>query len=308
MRKLGLVVASLLAVAALLPLGGAAQGQDNCQLTLSAGEQNPGTGNFSVGEMRTYIFTIENTGDLQARAEVFISPPPSSWDWPDRVASVDLGAGASTERTIEVTFQGSADRDATLEVRLQNVQCRAGPLTGFSVQGSSNGPQSLALSHAPLPAPAEDGFPWAWVVFGAIIAGTVVGVPVVYRSRGARIDATCEEAEKDVIAGRGTSFPITLKNKSGDPVPVKLEVADVQEGWSALTTLPDLELGAKETRTVYMMVRAPEDAKPGDLCVAKLRVKPEGGSEEMIKTLTRVDQPADAEEPEAAQADEDEAS
>lgn len=261
----------------------------NCEVSLFTDDANPGTDEFEPEETRTYTFTAQNTGDLEAQAEVFISDPPVGWSWPTRMPTISLDSQEESSVEVDVTFLGEVQQDASFSMELEEVQCDA-PLGAGSVSGTTNGAQSHSFTHAPMEGAEEDALPWPWIVFGVIVAGAVVGVPVAYQRRGARIDATVEDSEKDVIAGRGTSFPVTLKNKSNDPVPVKLEVVDVQEGWSALTTLPDLELAGKETRTVYMMVRAPPEAKPGDLCVAKLAVKPEGGPSTTVKTLTRVDE------------------
>lgn len=298
MRRLGLVFGVLLVSGGVLSLAGSvAAQQPTCGLQLSQADGNPGTDGFGVEERRTYSFIVSNPSnqDAEGTFRVLNSPPPS-WDWNTQEQTVQVASGGQVEISTRVLYLGERDVDATFEVRVEDVQCNIGGI-GTPQSGGQTDTVSLALTHAPLPTGAGDeGLPWAWIVFGGIVAASVVGVPVVYRSRGARVEASCEESEKDVIAGRGTSFPIVLRNKGSDPVPVRLEVSEVQEGWSALTTLPDLELGGKETRTVYMMVRAPPEAKPGDLCVTKLQVKPKGGSAKEVKTLTRVDQAADAEE------------
>lgn len=305
MRQLGLVIGLVLTTVLAAATGAAGQlpGQGDCALSL-AGDQDTATGNFSAGETRTYTFEITNPSQtLDARGDFEIQrTPPPGWHWSPQTRTVEVPAGATEETTVQIRFLGDdgPTSDAELAVQVTNVECSTG---GFSSpqQGSSSDVVSMTFTHTPVTAGGDGGLPWAWIVFGVIVAGAVVGVPAVYRSRGAKIEASVDEGEKDVIAGRGTSFPVTLKNTSKDPVPVKLEVADVQEGWSALTTLPDLEMGPRETRTVYMMVRAPPDAKAGDLCVAKLQVKPEGGSSTTVKTLARVDKTAEEAEDEPAE-------
>lgn len=291
MRDAAVWLTLLVLVIAGFSVTGSAQVAD-CEVSLFSEDANPDTDGFEEEETRTFTFIAENTGDLDAEAEVFISDPPRGWDWPTRMPTISLESGEDSSVEIDVMFTGETQQDASFQIELEDIQCNAAVGTG-TVSGSTNGAQTYSFTHAPIEDAEEGGLPWAWIVFGVIVAGAVVGVPVAYQQRGARISATVEDSEKDVIAGRGTSFPVTLKNKSNDPVPVKLEVVDVQEGWSALTTLPDLELAGKETRTVYMMVRAPPEAKPGDLCVAKLAVKPEGGPSTTVKTLTRVDETAD---------------
>lgn len=294
MPKRGLlaVVLLLLSVPGIATLaGGQLPTQGSCQLTLEASEANPGARGFEAEESRAFTYVISNPSQVvDARGELQIQrDPPPNWHWSTATRTITVPAGETNESTIRITYLGGGGPDAELAVQVTDVRCSTGGFSSPS-EGQPSEALGMVLTHAATPpGQADDGLPWAWIVFGVIVAGTVVGVPLVYRGRGARIEASVEESEKDVIAGRGTSFPVTLKNLSKDPVPVKLEVAEVQEGWSALTTLPDLEMGPRETRTVYMMVRAPAEAKPGDLCVAKLNVKPEGGSATTVKTLTRVD-------------------
>ncbi len=295
MRNLGIALA--LAFIVLLPMGAQAQGE-TCELQLEPADDLPRTGNFSPGDQRVYTFVVSNSEDNTFDADGtfrILSTLPDGWFWSPTEQRVSVATGE--EQTVEVTvrYEEAVGRDAQMQAQVQDVNCEAAPIVG-SASGPDTDIVSLAFTHAPMAgAQAEDETPWVWIVFGAIVAGAVVGVPIVHRSRGSRINATCDESEREVQPGRGTSYPIRIENEGSNAVAIDLDVTDVQEGWSALTTLPSLELGPDESRTVYMMVRAPEEAKSGDLCVAKLGVTPEGGGMEEIKTLTRVDEDADGE-------------
>jgi len=74
----------------------------------------------------------------------------------------------------------------------------------------------------------------------------------------------CPEPLKFVRPGRGASFPIEVKNGADEPARLALAVAAVPEGWSAFLPLPEIQLAPKETRSLWLMVRAPETAKPGE--------------------------------------------
>lgn len=311
MRTLGVFVSCLMVGAVFLGIAGSVAGQGTCGLTLSASDDNPSPESFEPDETRTFTFVVENPNSLDAQGtfRVLQSPPPG-WDWSTQDRTVEVPAGESSELSLRVLFLGDQAIDATLETRVEQIQCSVGGI-GSPQSGGQTETVSYGLTHAPLPADAgaDDGLPWAWIVFGGIVAVAAVGIPVVYRRQRVAVDAECEEPEGEVVAGRGTSYPVRLENRSSEAVHVDLEVADVQEGWSALTTLPELELASKEERTVYMMVRAPAEAKKGDLCVAKLAVTPEGGSTQIIKTLTRVATGPGAEEtepePEASEAEDE---
>lgn len=289
MRNLGIALG--LALVVLAPTAATAQlGQGTCNVTLQAAEDIP-QGSFEPGEERTYTFVAENTGNLDAQATFqIISTLPDGWYWTPTEQSLTVPSGEQVQVEVTVRYEGSVERDAQLQASA-DYDC--------DVNSGSTDTVSLAFTHSPAPSGEGDGgLPWAWIVFGAIVAGTVVGVPVAYRSRRTLVAAECDDSEREVAPGRGTSYPVTITNDGSDAVAIDLEVTDVQEGWSALTTLPSLELGAEESRTVYMMVRAPEEAKPGDLCVAKLAVQTEEGTADEVKTLTRVDEDAGGDEPE----------
>jgi uncharacterized repeat protein (TIGR01451 family) len=302
MRDFGIALALVAVLSA--PAGVAGQDplqQGTCDVTLAAADDIP-QGSFDPGEERVYTFVVENTGNLDAEGTFqIISTLPDGWFWSPTEQNLQIAGGESTEVDITVRWEGDVERDAQLQA---DVEYDCG-----GVESGSTDTVSLAFTHAPVTDQGgDDELPWAWILFGTIVAGTVVGVPIAYRRRGARVRAACEDSEREVAPGRGTSYPITIENESSDAVSIDLEVTDVQEGWSALTTLPNLELGAEESRTIYMMVRAPEEAKPGDLCVAKLGVQPEESTAREVKTLTRVDEDAGGDErPPEGTSDEEEA-
>jgi uncharacterized protein (DUF58 family) len=298
MRNRGIALGLVLVLAATTGLASLASGQlgqTECGLGLEA-PSNPQVSNFEPGEQRTYEFTVTNNASAADATGTFklVSEMPDAWFWSPTEENVDVAAGGQETVTVTARYEGEIQQDATLSAQVQDVQCE-GAATSTDPNSDT---VSLALTSAELPAPADEGadIPWAWIIFSTLVAGTVVGVPVYYQRRSPSLDVECDESEGEVQPGRGTSYPIRLTNDSSENLDVKLQVTDVQQNWSALTTLPELELGPEESRTVYMMVRAPEEAKPGDLCVAKLGVTPAGGSRQTVKTLTRVDEDAEVDE------------
>ncbi len=298
------VLALVLLSTTLLAFVPAATAQQSCGLALAPSEDNPSVDGFSEGEARTFTFEISNPNQLEADGRLVLSDPRPSWFWNTQPWSGSVAGGETQTVDVSISYEGGSGASASLEARLEEVEC-TGPLTVGGIDGDSGSPVTLSLSGQPAPGPGtgDDSTLWPWALFGVIVLGTAIAVPVYYQRGRVAIEANCEEPEREVVAGRGTSFPIVLRNKASDAVHVALEVTDVKEGWSALTTLPDLELGPKESRTIYMMVRAPDQARSGDMCVAKLKATPDGGSAQTIKTLSRVTQgpggrPAADEEPE----------
>lgn len=279
----------LLAATLVASPSASAQGPEGCELTLVQGGDDPATSGFPPGVTRTFTLLVTNTGELPARGNLELNDPPPGWFWDSSTRTVDLAQDESVTFSIPVAFDGSTRLDATLEAWLEAVRCTIGGVVLTEVAGTPNGEVTMALTPAP-PTPVEpdEGALWPWLLFGALVLGTIVAIPLLYRGRRVAIEAFTEEPERTVIPGRGTSFPLVLRNRTNRAVHVTLEVTEVKEGWSALVTLPDLELGPKESRTLYMMVRAPAEARPGDLCVAKLNARPEGGSARAVSTVTKV--------------------
>lgn len=289
MRPRGLLVAVLI-VTAFLAVGSHAQVGD-CALSLSVADENPSTSGFQPGQDRTFTLEITNAqNNLPAEGELRFGQHPPGWFWDTSPRSISVAGGETIEETISISYDGDVQRDAQLRAELVEVECSSG-LTGLALEGEGGPPATLAFTHdasAVVPPTEDDDNLWAWLLFGGIVVGTAVAIPVYYRRGRVNVEAFCEEPEREVVAGRGTSFPVVLRNKSSEPAHVTLEVTEVEEGWSALTTLPDLELGPKESRTLYMMVRAPDEARKGDLCVTTLQVTPENGSPETVETVARV--------------------
>ncbi len=285
------VLALILLSTALLALVPTATAQGSCGLELAVADENPSPSGFSEGETRRFSFEITNPNQLEADGRLVLNDPRPGWFWTTQPWSGSVAGGDSQVVNVSLSYEGGGSSSAFLEARLEQVEC-SGPLTVGGVDGSEGSPATLSLSGQPAAGPgADDGTTlWPWILFGVIVLGTAIAVPVYYQRGRVAIEAHCEEPEREVVAGRGTSFPIVLRNKASEAAHVSLEVTDVKEGWSALTTLPDLELGPKESRTIYMMVRAPDQARSGDMCVAKLQAKPEGGSAQTVKTVSRVSQ------------------
>lgn len=285
------VLALVLVSTALLALVPTASAQQACGLEVAVSGDNPSTTGFSEQESRRFTFEVTNPNQLEADGRLVLSDPRPGWFWTTQPWSGTVPGGQTIPVNVSISYEGGSATSANLEARLESVEC-GGPLTVGGIDGGEGSPVTLSLSGQPAPGPAagEDTTLWPWILFGVVVLGTAIAVPVYYQRSRVAIEAHCEEPERDVVAGRGTSFPIVLRNKASEAVHVALEVTDVKEGWSALTTLPDLELGPKESRTIYMMVRAPDQARSGDMCVAKLQATPDGGSAQTVKTVSRVSQ------------------
>lgn len=116
-------------------------------------------------------------------------------------------------------------------------------------------------------------------------------------------EVVCEAQKREVPAGRGTSFGLVFANRGDEPVTAGLTVEDVPDGWSALPTETTVDLDAHSSKTVYVLVRSPEDATPGRTVNVTVGVEtPEGTAEPMELVAEVVEREEDGEqaaEPEA---------
>jgi hypothetical protein len=104
----------------------------------------------------------------------------------------------------------------------------------------------------------------AWILAVVAVAIlVVVGVLLRGRRRGGIAIAT-DTAVQEVVPGRGASFPIVLTNLGGTKEPVVLGTSDVPPGWSAILPLERLELQANESTTIWLTLKSPANAKPGE--------------------------------------------
>jgi len=108
---------------------------------------------------------------------------------------------------------------------------------------------------------------------------------------GEAIRVDCEDSERAVEAGRGTSYKLEIENVGATACTVHLDVSEVEEDWNALTSFSQLELEPDETRQLYLLVRSSQDADPDDFCVVTLDVTTGEGAKRQVRTFTTV-QPA----------------
>lgn len=121
------------------------------------------------------------------------------------------------------------------------------------------------------------------------------------------VEVTGEVTEQTVEPGRGASYPVRIANGTEEELSVRLEAGSAPEGWSALTSFTELELEPEEHRDTYLLVRSPEDARPGDFCRVQLTLEARGEVAGRLDTVTVVGEPAPADDrpaPEAEAGDE----
>lgn len=270
------VVRALLAAVVLLlalPTVAVAQlpAQTSCAITIAHGTPDdvPESGQVSV------TISVSNTGNLPATVAVSTAFGASDAGWHVTPAqqNVTVAAGAKGNAFFNVSADKGARSSATLSVSA-NAACSGPnglPCPAQTGQCTAQAPADnvpLALqAQQGLRIPGLDalGFPIEYLVAGIVLIVVTLAIVLLLRRRqpaGAML--TCPEPLKLLKPGRGASFPVEARNGSDKPTRLVLAVGPVPEGWSAFLPLPEVQLAARETRGLWLMVRSPETARPGD--------------------------------------------
>ncbi len=96
-----------------------------------------------------------------------------------------------------------------------------------------------------------------------LFAGVVALALIARRKPKGGVTVRAEEVEKRVRPGRGISFPVIVENRGSADEQVTFAVGDVPVGWTAFMAVPELTLAGSESRTVWLMVRAPQGTADG---------------------------------------------
>ncbi|MEA3201237.1 MAG: hypothetical protein QOE90_2665 [Thermoplasmata archaeon] len=116
-------------------------------------------------------------------------------------------------------------------------------------------------------------FPIEYVIAGVVLVALAIAIPLLVRKRRPALAADCPEPLKMVRPGRGTSFPIDIRNPTAQAMTAAFEVGPVPEGWSAFMPLPEVQLAPKEARSLWLMVRAPQNAETGATADVEVRLR-----------------------------------
>lgn len=164
---------------------------------------------------------------------------------------------AAEDAIVQITVSGTCPLPGGQACPAANA-CTAPPQKQDAVVGLAQ-PEGLQI-----PFLSALGIPVEYVLAGLVLVAVAAAIPLVVRRKPAMVQAECAEPLKMVRPGRGTSFPIEVRNPSGEALTARVEVGPVPEGWSAFMPLPEVQVAGRETRSLFLMVRAPAEAKPGD--------------------------------------------
>lgn len=294
---LPLVVLLLLAPVAVAQLPGTPQPCGPLQV-----EDPSPPGALAPGEVGTITIGVQNAGNAPMRVTVVASTTTTGWSISSPEQEADAAAGATVdfgfvlEASTEAAGPATVNFATSAECQYPGGQCPALSPQLCQAQGE---PKTTSVELA-----APEGFripglegldvPLPYLLAGVVLVGAAVAVPLLLRSRKPRrATATCPEPMKPVKPGKGASFPIEVVNPSDLARKLHLEVGAVPEGWSAFLPLPEVQLAPRESRSLWLMVRAPPDAKPGEAADVEITAMDAGRPERPTVVKVRAEVEAD---------------
>lgn len=229
------------------------------------------------GECAQFDVTVMNTGQSAEELpggvipaeeiEFSLSTPRSGWTATSSPDSVELERGDTSTVRVELCAEDTAVRGETATVTLTATIQPTSPLDEEQTD--------TVTLRAELEEDGLFGIPWdfppwvLWIVLGAV--GVMLAAILMSRRRtGGGVVLECSESNKQVAPGRGTSFPVRLRNEGHGKDIVSLTTSPVPQGWDTFLPIVDVPLEAGDEQTVWISVKSPEDARDGDHIVVKV--------------------------------------
>lgn len=280
--RLPLALVGLLLLLSLLPEGTAQLPVSPCG-PLEATAVPPGP--LAAGESGTLTLTIMNRGESSVRATASLNIQESGWQFDAEAANaVTIAPGGSQALPFQVRATDPTEADATAVLAASGVcltpagtDC-ALPQCQLQAPAVTTRVQYRAAEGLQIPGLQDLSFPPEYLIASLVLVGLVAAIIALSRRPTRGISADCPEPLKLIRPGRGASFPIAIRNAGGESQTAQLEVGSVPEGWSAFMPLPDVQLAPRESRSIFLMVRAPEEAEDGDAVDVEVTVRPQTSS------------------------------
>ncbi len=221
------------------------------------------TATVAAGECVTYSITVANRGDdevpfpLDEEVRFDLTTPPSGWRVSETPSPQPLDRGERTAVQVRLCADDVSGGDSarvTLTATITN-----------SLDEEDD--DSVSLS-ATVEQEELFGIPWdfpPWILWVVLIAlGVMLASVVLTRKKSAGgVTLSCDQSNKEVMAGRGTSFPLKILNESRSKDVVSLTTSPVPHGWDTFLPIVDVPLEAGDEQTVWISVKSPEDAQDG---------------------------------------------
>lgn len=273
------LVLALVVLLALLPVASAQPTPAPCG-PLAASATSPQEA-VAPGAQGSVEVAVTNTGQRAVEVVATLNPTPEGWRVvgdAEQTATVDAGGEALFTFTVSPTADARGDYAMSIAVQGTCALPAAGvpcPQNACTTQAQPAGATVRLGQPEGGGLPGLDGFnlPLEYLVAGVVLVGVATAIPLLLRKRGGGFVADCPEPLKMVRPGRGTSFPIEVRNTSGDAITAQFDIGPVPEGWTAFMPLPEVQLAPKEARSLWLMVRSPSEASAGEAVDVEVRLR-----------------------------------
>lgn len=127
--------------------------------------------------------------------------------------------------------------------------------------------------------PDGSAFPFAALADPAVLLGLVglVAAAILLAffliGRMGGLEMVCDQPRRSTRPGQGTNFPLRIENRGRRPVKAALSAEDVPDDWVAFLPLPTLTLEGRSAKDLWITLKAPADAEPGDAAEVTVRAE-----------------------------------
>lgn len=240
--------------------------QDSVQISQRFGEAEFQVEVQADGQQQS-PFDSEVTIDFTAE---FVGTAPAGWSAPV-IEPESWEAQPGEPMTVTITVRLTSDDPAEDRFRFNieftsrpDIPAQLEPLfTGANEQSDS---ETVSLTAAKQLTTSEsltsfaDQYKWFLLVGAAGVF--LLAVVLVRRKKG--VDITCAEPTQEVLPGRGASFPVRLRNDASDEDTFFLSTSELPSGWNVLLPVESVDLRGGEQDTVWLTIKAPPVARPGE--------------------------------------------
>lgn len=269
LNSLGAGLSSLLLALVILSTPATAQ-NDPFGVAITAEPTTASTDSEDV--CNDFVFTVRNSSTSPTGGShsvtITTTPAPAGWRYGREPESpLTIAQGGSQQVTLSVCPVTDQVREGaaavTVTATLENGLDGSLDPTGTTVPPNPQQSVTVQSSFEEVGVLGIEVPNGALYLLAAVLAALVAVILLSRRRIRHGVTLICPEAEKRVHPGRGTSFPIRIRNEGGERDVVHLRVDPLPPGWESFIPVTDLSLDPGEEQTVWLSVRSPRDAQGG---------------------------------------------